>query len=126
MRLVFILVGGAIGSVLRYWVSGISQKIFSTPFPSGTVAVNCIGSFVFGFLAEITAETLFITPEARAFIFIGLLGAFTTFSTFSWEFYELIREANYYKALFYFLSNVFGSFALVFAGAVLARVVASR
>lgn len=69
---------------------------------------------------------MFVTPEARAFIFIGLLGAFTTFSTFSWELYELIREASYYKALFYFLSNVLGSFALVFAGVVVARMVLSR
>lgn len=126
MRLLYILVGGAIGSVLRYWISGIAQKIFAASFPSGTVAVNCIGSFAFGFLAEITSETMFVTPEARAFIFIGLLGAFTTFSTFSWELYELIREASYYKALFYFLSNVLGSFALVFAGVVVARMVLSR
>ncbi|HEU4678251.1 MAG TPA: CrcB family protein, partial [Terrimicrobiaceae bacterium] len=80
-----VMVGGAIGSALRYAMSSwISEATHST-FPWGTLVVNVIGSFVIGFFTGLTGPDgpLLVSPAARAFVTIGILGGFTTFSSFS-------------------------------------------
>lgn len=83
--------GGFIGSVLRYLVSGYVQQ-YSKSFPLGTLAVNVIGCFVIGLLAQIGESRNLFTNETRAFIFIGILGGFTTFSAFGNETINLMNE----------------------------------
>lgn len=118
--LVYIAIGGAAGALLRYSVSGITYKYFDGFLPWGTLAVNMIGCFAIGFLWQIF-EVIGSSPNSRAFIFIGILGAFTTFSTFGLESFNLIREGQIgYAALNILLSNILG-LGLVFAGFILSR-----
>lgn len=118
--LVYIAIGGAAGALLRYSVSGITYKYFDGFLPWGTLAVNMIGCFAIGFLWQIF-EVIGGSPNARAFIFIGILGAFTTFSTFGLESFNLFREGQAgYALINMVLSNVLG-LGLVFAGFILSR-----
>ena len=88
-------IGGFIGSVLRYSVSGFVQDWSrSIDFPYGTLAVNLVGCFAIGFLSQLAETRGFFTAETRALIFIGVLGGFTTFSAFSNETINLWREGE--------------------------------
>ena len=115
LRLFYISVGGAVGALMRYWLSGVTQKAFNGGFPWGTLSVNLIGSLIIGFLWGMF-ESVVISQNMKVMIFIGLLGSFTTFSTFSLESFHLIRDGEYNL----FLMNTIASFilgiALVFVG----------
>ena len=88
-------IGGFIGSVLRYSVSGFVQDLSrSIDFPYGTLAVNLIGCLAIGFLSQLAETRGFFTAETRTLIFIGVLGGFTTFSAFSNETINLWREGE--------------------------------
>ncbi|MBN1369385.1 MAG: fluoride efflux transporter CrcB [Dehalococcoidaceae bacterium] len=90
--LIMVGAGGFVGAVLRYLVSGWAQNLSgSNGFPWGTLAVNLIGCLAIGLLMGITESRQWFGPESRALVFIGLLGGFTTFSTFSYETYSLFR-----------------------------------
>ena len=88
-------IGGFMGAVLRYWVSGfIQQAAKDQLFPFGTLAVNFFGCFVIGFLSELAEEHGAFTPQTRALVFTGILGGFTTFSTFGNETMNLLRNGQ--------------------------------
>jgi CrcB protein len=93
-------IGGFIGSVLRYLVSGYVQQISqSVQFPYGTLVVNVVGCFIIGFLSQLAESRGVFTAESRAFVFIGILGGFTTFSTFGNETMNFLREGENFPAL---------------------------
>jgi CrcB protein len=98
VKYLILALGGAIGTVLRYLIQGYLQAS-SGVFPWGTFAVNAIGSFVIGFLWAFFEHGA-VTPNMRLFLFIGLLGGFTTFSAFSLETMNLIRDGERSLALF--------------------------
>ena len=115
VRLIYIGAGSAIGGILRYAVSGAVHKVLNGGFPLGTMVVNLSGSLVIGFLwglFEISA----VSRDVRLFFLVGILGSFTTFSTFSLENMNLFLSREYG----YFLINVFASvilgLAFVFIG----------
>lgn len=115
LNLLFIALGGAIGTLLRYGVSSCVQNWTKSPFPWGTMAVNIIGCFVIGICGALLAGS-HLRAEYRPFILIGVLGSFTTFSTFGFETFELINNGYFAKAgLNILLSNVVG-LAAVFIG----------
>lgn len=115
LKFLIIAGGGAVGALLRYIVSGIAYKYSYVFFPFGTLAVNLIGSFSIGFLWEIS-ERIFIAPDIRLFLFIGVIGAFTTFSTYGLETFNLFRDGEIKFAILNILiSNILG-IALVFIG----------
>jgi fluoride exporter len=97
MKYLILAVGGATGTILRYLVQGFLQPS-SAIFPWGTFAVNALGSFVIGFLWAFF-ENGSIAPNMRLFLFIGLLGGFTTFSSYSLETMNLIRDGEKNLAL---------------------------
>ena len=99
LQLVMIGIGGFIGAVLRYLTSDLVQRLSGSGFPYGTLAVNALGCLVIGFLAVLAEERGIFTPEARALVFVGVLGAFTTFSTFSYETSNLLRSGQALPAL---------------------------
>ena len=94
-RILLVGTGGFIGSVLRYWVSGYIQQLSnSNLFPFGTLVVNFLGCLVIGFLSQIAEEYGAFNTESRALVFTGILGGFTTFSTFSNETLNLLRDGQ--------------------------------
>lgn len=119
-KLLLIAAGGAVGAVLRYVVSGLTYRLFDETFPWGTLAVNLLGSFVIG-LVWAVSERVVLSPKLTTFLFIGVLGAFTTFSTYSLESFHLLRDGEVRLGLVNILaSNVLG-LALVYVGFVCAR-----
>jgi len=94
-NLLLIGLGGFMGALLRYSVSGLIQNLSKTmSFPYGTLVVNLLGCLLIGALSQVAEIRGVISPEARSFIFIGLLGAFTTFSTFGNDTVSLFREGE--------------------------------
>jgi len=105
-QLIFIAAGGAIGAVFRFLVSNGIHSFMGRGFPYGTLTVNVMGSFVMGISYVMLIERLEVSPEWRAFIVVGLLGAFTTFSTFSIETLVLIQNSELSKAMLNVLLSV--------------------
>ena len=88
-------IGGFVGSILRYSVSGFVQDFSrSIDFPYGTLAVNLLGCFAIGFLSQLAESRGYFSAETRTLVFIGVLGGFTTFSAFSNETINLWREGE--------------------------------
>jgi CrcB protein len=97
--LVLISTGGFIGSILRYLLSGYVQQLSKgLQFPFGTLAVNVVGCVLVGFLAELADQRGFISDDTRGFLIVGLLGGFTTFSTFGNETMNLLRSGELWLA----------------------------
>lgn len=104
----WIALGSAIGGIARYWTSGLVAIQFGETFPWGTLAVNVLGSFVIGLIATLTSPDgrLFAGAEVRQFLMIGVCGGYTTFSTFSIEALELLRNGELYRASAYIVASV--------------------
>ncbi len=99
-KFLLIGLGGFVGAILRYAVGGGVQNLTrSISFPHGTMAVNIIGCFLIGALAYLAETRSLFSANTRMFLFIGVLGAFTTFSTFAYETLELIRDNNHGYAM---------------------------
>ncbi len=95
IKLLLIGTGGFLGSVLRYLVSGSVQAASqSIAFPCGTLAVNVVGCFLIGFLSELAESRSLFSPDTRAFLVVGILGGFTTFSAFGNETMSLLRDGE--------------------------------
>lgn len=122
MRAVLLIaVGGAAGAVLRYWVSTGVYVALGRSFPYGTLAVNVLGSGIMGFLYVLLLERITVAAEWRAVLLVGLLGAFTTFSTFSIETLGLVEEGEPLRALVNVGANVVMCLFAVWMGVVLGR-----
>ena len=117
MNILLVAFGGAFGSVSRYllgtWIQSVSRSI---DFPYGTLMVNLIGCFVIGFLSQLAEARGVFTSEARAFIFIGILGGFTTFSSFGNDTINLLRDGETFNALANVGANVILGLLLVWLG----------
>ncbi len=109
--------GGFLGAVARFAISTFLQKSSATLFPVGTLGVNVLGSFAIGFLILYFENV--ISPIARAALITGLLGALTTFSTFSYETVSLFQSGAYQKALLNIFLNVTLSISATIGGMIL-------
>jgi CrcB protein len=96
----WIAVGSAIGGVARYWCSGVAARLFGETFPWGTLLVNVTGSFIIGFFATLTGPDgrIFAGSTMRQFVMLGLLGGFTTFSSFSLQTLNLASDGEWLQA----------------------------
>ncbi|HOF00970.1 MAG TPA: fluoride efflux transporter CrcB [Spirochaetota bacterium] len=120
MKYLYIFLGGGIGAVSRFVLSSFIYNLSGKLFPIGTLTVNLTGCFVIGFLYNIFARFTF-NPDIRLFVFVGLLGGFTTFSSFGLETFEFVKQAEYGRAVANVaLSNILG-IILVFGGFYLSR-----
>ena len=111
MKIILVLTGGAIGTLARFYTSSIAQKYVSNGFPIGTLAVNLVGSFI-----ENQPST-----SLRTFLFVGILGGFTTFSAYSIETLNLFRDGNLRLAVLNILLNNILGILLAFAGLTVSR-----
>lgn len=106
--------GGFLGACARYWVSGWAAEKWGASFPFGTLLINLTGSFVLGLFLATTTDRLLIDPRWRLFLAIGFLGAYTTFSTYTYESVQLLLTGNWGAGLANLLgSNVLGLLASV-------------
>lgn len=113
--------GGAIGALLRYMISNGTHMLLGRGFPYGTLAVNVIGCLGMGLLYVVFLERLSMSPEWRAAMQIGLLGALTTFSTFSMETLLLLENGETQKAVLNILLSVLLCLAATWAGMLMGR-----
>lgn len=113
--------GGALGAVLRYWTALASQALLGSGFPYGTLVVNTAGSLGMGFLSVLLLDRAGLGPEWRAAVLVGLLGAFTTFSTFSMETFNLVENGARLRAVGNVVLNVTLCLAAVWLGVVAGR-----
>jgi len=96
----WVALGGALGSVSRYWLSGLIAERYGHSFPWNTLVINVTGSFVIGFFAAWTEPEgrRLISPGVRQFVMIGICGGYTTFSSFSLQTLDLLRERQWLYA----------------------------
>ncbi len=117
-----VFLGGGIGSVLRYVLSTSLQKSFAGPFPVGTFAVNVLGCFAVGLVGALGLERAALSPEARVFLMVGILGGFTTFSSFAWESLGLLSVRDVARTTLYVGGSVFLGLLGAWLGRLLGRV----
>ena len=116
-----IAAGGAVGALLRYWASTGVYHLLGRGFPYGTLVVNVVGSLLMGLLYVLLLERMTGSPELRAALLIGLLGSFTTFSTFSIETLNLVEQADYLKAGMNVLVSVTACIGAAWVGLLIGR-----
>ena len=106
MSVLAVAFGGAAGSVLRYWLGGQIQAMTQGSFPLGTLAVNVVGSLIIGFLYFWFAQRESLSTPLPELLFVGLLGGFTTFSTFSLDTLALLLQGQFGRALLYIAASL--------------------
>ena len=120
--LIAVFIGGGLGSLARYLTGLLFLQRLGPGFPYGTLAINLAGCFLIGVIAEVAqTRAIGIGSTARLFLVVGVLGGFTTFSTFAYDAVTLAGEALSIPAIAYVLASVAGGIVLAFAGIVLAR-----
>jgi CrcB protein len=123
LKILLVGLAGLLGTLCRYWISGAVSRRYGEAFPFGTLAVNLIGCFAAGLLFQLTQERIAFNETARAAVFVGLLGGFTTFSAYGLQTFELLREGRLgLAALNVVASNLLG-LLMVFAGYAAAKLV---
>lgn len=114
-NLLFVAIGGSIGAVFRYLISILMIQVFGSAFPFGTLVVNMIGSFLMGVIYAL-GQVSHVSPEMKALVAVGLLGALTTFSTFSNETLLLIQQGQWLKAFINIALNLCLCLFMVYIG----------
>ncbi|HEX3014814.1 MAG TPA: fluoride efflux transporter CrcB [Desulfobacteria bacterium] len=121
MNIVLVALGGALGALARYGAGNWLGNRWL--FPWGTFLINITGSFLLGFINVIVLERVLLTPEWRIGFGVGFLGAFTTFSTFTYESIQLFQEGNYLLAVGYVSLSVVAGLVAALLGMWLARII---
>ncbi|MCW8853257.1 MAG: fluoride efflux transporter CrcB [Gammaproteobacteria bacterium] len=115
--LLYVAMGGALGAVMRYGISSGIYSWFGRSFPYGTLVVNVVGSFLIGIFSILLIEKFNVSHEFRLALVVGVLGALTTFSTFSWDTLDLMQQGLMQKAMLNVLMNVVMCIAAAWLGA---------
>ena len=118
----WIAVGSALGGVARFWCSGVAARFMGETFPCGTIIVNVVGCFIIGFFATITGPDgrVFSDTLTRQFVMIGILGGYTTFSSFSLQTLNLVQDGEWWLASANIALSVVACLVAVWLGFVLA------
>lgn len=121
MKFLIVALGSGIGGALRFWISSLAQKFLPVYFPYGTLTVNLIGSFVLGILIFGFDEKQLLSTNIKLFLTVGLCGGFTTFSTFSFETFNLLKETEFLLAGLNILLNIILTIGGVYLGYLITR-----
>jgi CrcB protein len=122
LKTILIGLAGLTGTLLRYWLSGLVARQYGETFPWGTMSVNMVGCLVTGAVFHLTEERFLVSPTLRTVILIGLMGGFTTFSSYGLQTFTLLRDGEFGLAtLNVGVSNLFG-LLMVWAGYALVKV----
>lgn len=122
-QLVLLAIAGAVGTLARYALGGLMQRMCGTSFPWGTLAINVIGCLLFGFVWSMGTERMLISAQTRIVVLTGFMGAFTTFSTYAFETAQMLADDDWLRAFGNLaLENVVGIVA-VFLGFAVGRFV---
>ena len=122
-RILLIGLAGFVGTLARYWLSGVVARRYGETFPYGTFAVNALGCLLAGVLFYMMYDRFLTSPTSRSVVFIGLLGGFTTFSSYGLQTFTLLRDGEIFLALLNMgLSNIAG-LILVWVGYKLAGLI---
>jgi len=119
MLYLYLAAGGVLGTLARYGLGKWIPTRLGTEFPWHTFLINLTGSLILGFAMR-ASETVALSPETRGFVTVGFCGAFTTFSTFTWETAVLIQDGQWGRAAAYAVGSVAAGLVCVFAGMTLA------
>lgn len=114
-NILFVALGGSIGAILRYLISIFMIQVFGSSFPFGTLLVNVLGSFLMGIVYAL-GQLSHLSPEIKSLVGVGLLGALTTFSTFSNETLLLMQQGLWFKSMLNVLLNVSLCLFMVYLG----------
>jgi CrcB protein len=120
LRYSVIFLGAGAGGVLRYWLGGVVQNWWGPTFPLGTMLINISGCLVMGFLCSVWTGPVLVRPEVRDAVLIGVLGGYTTFSSFGRETLGLANDGEWVRAGLYVLGSVALSLIGVWLGSVIA------
>ncbi|MGF9691262.1 fluoride efflux transporter CrcB [Rhizobium sp. 0TCS1.26] len=123
VNVLLVAAGGAFGSVCRYLTGLLMTRLLGPAFPWGTLTVNLVGSLAIGFLTELVATRLNASAEMRLLIVVGVLGGFTTFSSFSLDTVALVERGQMPAAVAYVIASVGLSLVATFAGLAIGRAV---
>lgn len=122
-RLTLVGLGGMIGAILRYAIGGLVHRLYEGRFPLGTLLVNTAGCLAIGFLFTLAEDRGVMPANTRLFVFVGILGGFTTFSSFGYETFTLWRDGMAVRALLNITANMCVGLAAVWVGHILARLI---
>jgi len=116
LQILLLIVFGIAGTLARYGLQGAVQYRTGSGFPSGTLVVNLLGCFFLGGVGQFALNHISVPPEWRVGLTIGFFGAFTTFSSFSWETAHLLEDGDWLRAGLYVGASVIGGIALLRVG----------
>lgn len=122
MEVLLVALGGAAGAVFRYGIAKAAQPLIGGAFPFGIFVVNLSGAFLLGLVFTYLLERTTVSDELRLALTVGVLGAYTTFSTFSLDTIHLVQNGNWGLALLNITASVTGALAAAYAGQQLARI----
>ena len=122
-RSFLVFIGGGIGAVFRYLLAGWIYKVIGSDFPYGTLAVNVVGCFVIGLFLTMAEDRFLISPSVRTFVAVGIIGGFTTFSTFNFETLELLKDGAISLALLNVGASVIVGLSATWVGAIIGRII---
>ena len=121
ISVLWVALGGAVGSMARFGVNMAAPRFLGQSFPWATLTVNIVGSLLMGFLVSFLAEKYADQPDLRLFLLTGVLGGFTTFSAFSLDVLNLVQRGEAAMAFVYAMASVLLSIIAVFAGFMMSR-----
>lgn len=120
-KILLLAFGGACGTLCRYWLSGVAQRLFGTGFPVGTFAVNMLGCLLFGAVWGYFENRIGLGGDLRLLLLTGFMGAFTTFSTYMFETASLVKFSQYFQAVANVAGQSVAGLVLVMVGIALGR-----
>jgi CrcB protein len=126
LRFLLVCLGGAIGTAARYGLSNFARDAFGAGFPYGTLAVNVIGSFLLGVIMYVGLNSDLISPTTRVVLGTGVMGGFTTYSSFNYETVQFVQSRTYLPAAAYLGATLLGCFVAGWLGVATGRWAVSR